>query len=188
MSDKLIEIEAVLRHETDMAFLLDDGENKIWVPKSLVENNDDGTFTQGQGLHMKLCTIEGCLNKHLAKGMCSAHYQRLYDHGRLHTIVRRDLSCVERILSKIEITAGGCWLYTGKLTKKGYAHVRDGTMRFAHVVMWVNKHGPVPEGMELDHLCRNHHCCNPDHVEPVTHAENVRRGIAGVVARGGRWR
>ena len=37
-------------------------------------------------------------------------------------------------------------------------------------------HGPVPEGLELDHLCRIRHCVNPDHVEPVTCAVNVRRG------------
>ena len=40
--------------------------------------------------------------------------------------------------------------------------------------------GPIPDGCELDHLCRNRACCNPDHLEPVTHLENVRRGLKGL--------
>jgi hypothetical protein len=41
--------------------------------------------------------------------------------------------------------------------------------------------GPIPEGLVLDHLCRNRSCCNPAHLEPVTTAENVRRGLNGVL-------
>jgi hypothetical protein len=43
--------------------------------------------------------------------------------------------------------------------------------------------GPVAQGLDMDHLCRVHACCNPEHLEPVTHAENVRRGRAVDVAR-----
>jgi len=47
--------------------------------------------------------------------------------------------------------------------------------------------GPVPDGLELDHLCRVRSCCNPDHLEPVTHKENIRRGFLrrGVVSSRG---
>ena len=49
-------------------------------------------------------------------------------------------------------------------------------MVLAHRVYYERHVGPVPEGLELDHLCRNPGCVNPEHLEPVTHAENIRRG------------
>ncbi|WP_369010576.1 HNH endonuclease signature motif containing protein, partial [Bacillus cereus] len=45
----------------------------------------------------------------------------------------------------------------------------------AHRYVYENLSGPIPEGMELDHLCRNPPCVNPDHLDPVTHEENMRR-------------
>ena len=51
----------------------------------------------------------------------------------------------------------------------------------AHILIWERFRGPVPEGCELDHLCRVTMCVNPDHLEPVPHDENVRRGV---VSRG----
>jgi hypothetical protein len=122
------------------------------------------------------CSVNDCGNKHLARGFCQAHYLRWYKHGRLHLVVRRDIGAVERILLKIK-HVNGCWVYAGKLTAKGYAHVQSDTrkMKYAHRIMYEAKHGPVLKGMELDHLCRNRACCNPDHVEAVTHRENMRR-------------
>jgi hypothetical protein len=49
----------------------------------------------------------------------------------------------------------------------------------AHQFAYMLTVGPVPDGMELDHLCRNRACCNPSHLEPVDHATNVRRGDGG---------
>lgn len=46
--------------------------------------------------------------------------------------------------------------------------------------------GPIPDGLQIDHLCRNRACCNPEHLEPVTLAENVRRGRASDVSQGRR--
>jgi hypothetical protein len=122
------------------------------------------------------CGVDGCDNKHLAKGLCRAHYLRLYKHGRLHLVVRRDIGAVERISLKLK-KDNGCWIYTGKLSVKGYAHVQSDIkkMKYAHRIMYEAKYGPVPKGMELDHICRKRACCNPDHVEPVTHRENMLR-------------
>ena len=70
-----------------------------------------------------------------------------------------------------------CWVWIWSLDKHGYGQVSAGTrVRRAHAIYWERKNGPVPEGKELDHLCLNHACVNPDHLEPVTHKENVRRG------------
>lgn len=73
----------------------------------------------------------------------------------------------------------GCWRTNRCLTRAGYAVERNrttGTTDYIHTKNWVKKHGPVPEGKELDHLCRNRWCVNPDHLEAVEHVENVRRG------------
>lgn len=71
--------------------------------------------------------------------------------------------------------SNGCLLWTGA-TYHGYGRLRvDGRTVAAHVLAWELVFGPVPAGRELDHLCRNRACCNPWHLEPVTHAVNVAR-------------
>lgn len=70
-----------------------------------------------------------------------------------------------------------CWLWTGGQTKRGYGifyPVRD-QHEGSHRVAYRISIGPIPEGLEIDHLCRTKLCCNPTHLEPVTHIENVRR-------------
>jgi hypothetical protein len=70
-----------------------------------------------------------------------------------------------------------CWIWQRGRTRDGYAHARhDGRVRRVHVITWEAQNGQVPDGLELDHLCRNPACVNPAHLEPVTHTENVRRG------------
>lgn len=72
-----------------------------------------------------------------------------------------------------------CWVWVRRLTALGYGWVKppgsDGPT-LAHIAYWEERHGPVPERLELDHLCRNPPCVNPDHLEPVPHVENLRRG------------
>ena len=82
------------------------------------------------------------------------------------------------------IPESGCWIWTGALTTRGYGSVRvaNGTAR-AHRATYEMALGPIPTGLELDHLCRVPTCVNPDHLEPVTHTENVRRGNSGINMR-----
>ena len=80
----------------------------------------------------------------------------------------------------------GCWLWAGALNSKGYGNVRiNGRNHLAHRVSYTMHKGPIPSGLELDHLCRVTSCVNPDHLEAVTHQENCRRGDAGKIC--GAW-
>lgn len=73
----------------------------------------------------------------------------------------------------VEDCQSGCWVWQRYINPDGYGTV--GPKR-AHRVYYERYVGPIPEGMDLDHLCRNKTCVNPAHLEPVTEAENVRRG------------
>lgn len=87
-----------------------------------------------------------------------------------------------RLWGKFLISDEGCWEPTVSRDRYGYGQIEEGGRpRKAHIVVWEAINGPVPEGLELDHLCRNPGCLRPDHLEAVTHAENVRRGLAGVL-------
>lgn len=73
----------------------------------------------------------------------------------------------------------GCWVWQWSRTTKGYGSIRsEGVKRQAHSVYYERLVGPIPEGLQLDHLCRNPACVNPDHLEPVTSRENTLRGIS----------
>jgi len=82
-----------------------------------------------------------------------------------------------RFFQKVELSLDSCWEWKGTLTKGGYGHFwLDGREVYAHRFAYELVQGPIPEGMELDHLCRNTSCVNPTHLEPVTHKENNLRG------------
>lgn len=76
-----------------------------------------------------------------------------------------------------------CWIWQGGLDRDGYGlagwlNAGRRSSRPAHGHYYEKLIGPIPDGLELDHLCRVRACVNPGHLEPVSHDENVRRGLA----------
>lgn len=83
----------------------------------------------------------------------------------------------ERIAARTVVDDNGCWLWQGYLMPNGYAFVTvRGKRSYAHRLSYITFVGPIPDGLVMDHLCRVRHCVNPEHLEPVTIGENVRRG------------
>lgn len=109
-----------------------------------------------------------------------------------HNVRLRDTGTFEaRFWSKVRKT-DGCWLWTASLRPSGYGQVKgpDGKLTNAHRAAYLLAKGPIAPGLELDHLCHSadhgclggsaclhRRCVNPDHLEPVTHAENAHRGV-----------
>lgn len=85
---------------------------------------------------------------------------------------------VQAIETNVQVDELGCWLWARRVDRCGYGLLkyRDRTAN-AHIFAYEAWYGPVPEGLELDHLCRVRHCVNPGHLEPVTHVENMRRAV-----------
>jgi hypothetical protein len=131
---------------------------------------------------MTRCAVNDCTAPVLARGWCVRHYQRWRKYGD-PTFIKtgRGLGDTERFWLRVgpHDEAGACWLWHGT-TSRGYGYfesyasgsrVRMTAHRFAYEAFV----GPIPVGLELDHLCRIRNCVNPAHMEPVTHAENMAR-------------
>jgi len=127
------------------------------------------------------CVVGGCKQASHARGWCSRHYQRWKKSGDVaaDTVERVVGDDKARFWSKVD-AEGDCWEWTGARSDKGYGHMRRAdTIVAAHRFAWELLVGPIPDGLEIDHLCRKRKCVNPDHLEPVTHSENMRRaGLA----------
>lgn len=90
---------------------------------------------------------------------------------------------MDRFWSKVE-KGPGCWEWTSQLDSRGrYGHFRlDGKVVRAHRVAYELVKGPIPVGLQIDHLCRNPRCVNPDHLEAVTAQVNTLRGTSPAAA------
>ena len=90
---------------------------------------------------------------------------------------------VEKLKSKVRVDINGCWIWIGCRNADGYGTVRvgsiqDGSRRMMLAHRWTYNiySGEIPEGQELDHLCRQRNCVNPLHLQVITHKENMQRG------------
>lgn len=129
---------------------------------------------------MRLCDVEGCDRPFYARDLCSKHYQRLKRTGSptgSKPRPKRELDPRNKVLHySRETEPEGCWLWIGGPARAPYglAH-HEGRTISAHRLSFIAFVGPIPDGHQIDHLCRNTRCVNPAHLEAVSAAENVRR-------------
>lgn len=89
---------------------------------------------------------------------------------------RKPIPVATRLWPKVVWQSNGCWYWTGSKADGGYGVICvNGVQRLVHRVAYELVKGPIPKGMEIDHLCRNRICCHPSHLEVVTRAENIKR-------------
>lgn len=86
--------------------------------------------------------------------------------------------CVlRRLAAKVTLADAGCWQWNGADNGHGYGCIDlGGRITYTHRLAYEAFFGPIPEGYDIDHLCRNRRCCNPFHLEAVTRRENLMRG------------
>lgn len=92
----------------------------------------------------------------------------------------RPIAPIDRLMRSVVVNDGGCWV-SSLSGPSGYAYVQwrengNPIRKLGHRLTYETHVGPIPEGLVLDHLCRNRKCVNPAHLEPVTHAVNIGRG------------
>lgn len=130
---------------------------------------------------MTPCSIDGCdkAQRYSRLGWCGMHYSRWRKHGTTDPnplAVMRNADPLTRFWTKVD-KSGDCWLWTAERSHDGYPRFNlSGSERvYAHRFAYEQMVAPIPDGLELDHLCRVRHCVNPAHLEPVTGLVNQHR-------------
>jgi len=140
---------------------------------------------------MRICGVENCSNqtRNRTSPYCEKHYTRFRRHGDASVVLKDHTPAQERWKTSYTVDPEtDCWNWTGRgsTRKGGYGLISNGAARSsipAHVFVYEQVVGPVPDGMELDHTCENKACVNPAHLEPVTGTENQLRAAASRRAR-----
>jgi hypothetical protein len=125
----------------------------------------------------RICLEPDCGRAVQARDRCHKHYVQWYRDGGSETIVRRTFE--ERFWSYVRpAEALECWEWTGARNQFGYGQIGRGrdNLLVAHRASWEMLRGEIPDGLQLDHLCRNPPCVNPWHLDPVTQRVNLLRG------------
>jgi len=142
------------------------------------------------------CSVPKCENKHVAKGYCTKHYNRLRRGMVVHLPSKLEMSLEERFLSHVDKT-DTCWFWTAskfaykaKTFKEGYGRFTlngpDGKSKsvLAHRWSYGNFVAPIPLGLVINHLCETPACVNPEHLEVCTTLENNVYSIPSICKRG----
>jgi hypothetical protein len=122
------------------------------------------------------CSIDDCTRPVFARSWCSRHWGRWRRNGDPNTVTKiYGKTPVERAMHYVQKGAE-CWEWVGSRDRMGYGRISvSGIPVLAHRLVYEAHRGDIPEGLELDHLCFNRGCVNPDHLDPVTHKVNMQR-------------
>lgn len=117
------------------------------------------------------CSIDGCERPRRARGWCQRHYDLWRRNGDPLMASRyetQDQAFLARLASD-----GDCIVYTGQKSRKGYGQISiNGRLTPAHRYSWTRKNGPIPEGMQIDHICFNKACVKIAHLRLTTPQQN----------------
>ena len=129
----------------------------------------------------RMCSVDSCERPAHCKGMCQMHYLRLYKTSSIEA-----KTPVDRLRSKYIVNVStGCWDWLAYVNSDGYGMFKHkGMMTLAHKASYELLAQAVPDNFELDHICHNRKCVNPDHLRVVTHTENVWNRIKPVSSTG----
>lgn len=146
---------------------------------------------------MSVCSIQECDRAMQARGWCRVHYRRWIRHGD-PTFTKWD---PDWRFKNQTAPQGDCIVWTGYLSDKGYAIIRNGGKpQLAHRFSYERHTGPIPSGMQVDHTCHNRACVKPQHLRLASNKQNSenivgatarsKSGIRGVTPerKTGRWR
>ena len=116
----------------------------------------------------------------MRKGEYKGSPRRFVEGHRNRLAMVTETQAEIRFWAKVDRTPDGCWYWCGKTLPNGYGVYRSGGAQVsAHRYAYQLSNGIIPIPLTIDHLCRIRHCVNPDHLEAVTLAENIRRGSGG---------
>lgn len=133
------------------------------------------------------CSVDGCDRRRYGRGWCEPHYARWRRHGALHDERARRTDPVVRFRAKVRLDGpipahrpdlGPCAIWTGRPNGSGYGSFGlNGRTIGAHVAAVILDGREVPDGLEVDHLCRVRMCVRASHLEVVTHEVNIQRNL-----------
>lgn len=118
-----------------------------------------------------VCAVGACHGLVNARGWCRKHYVRWQRYGNTDDPTP---SLLQRFSEKYEIAPNGCWVWTARINRKGYGQITVFQKKYeAHRFAYQFLVGAIPDGFQLDHMCRNRACVNPEHLRPVTAKANT---------------
>lgn len=134
---------------------------------------------------IETCSFKGCGRASHRRGLCCTHYDQDRVGKPLSEIRNKRKAGTAPVLEFDEVPChrpglnGPCRVFRGTKSR-GYGRVWfNGAMGLTHRYTWEKVNGPVPDGLVLDHVCRNKACCNPDHLRTVTQSVNAVENVEG---------